>query len=72
MVQLKGEALLPKLGKEEIDFVFEPQRTDEKDEYGSGILFQIGVGPKGLLIIGSFLANIIIGVLNLCIRVIWG
>lgn len=72
MIRLKGEALIPKMWKEDIDFVFEPQRENERDNFGSGLLFQVQVGPKGLILLGSLLANLIIGTLNFVTRIVWG
>jgi hypothetical protein len=68
-IKLKGEALFPKLGKEDIDFVFEPQRGDESDHYGSGLTFNITVGPKLAVAVASIFANLVVTLANIFLQV---
>lgn len=70
-LKLKGEALIPHLGKEEIDFVFEPRRDGEED-WGSGLVFNVQVGPKVALVIVGIAANLIVTCVNLLTRVLVG
>jgi len=68
-LKLKGEALFPHLGKEEIDFVFEPQRAEETD-YGSGITFNVRVGPKVALAFAGIFANLVVMLADLLFRIV--
>lgn len=56
------------MGKEDIDFVFEPQRGQEKDEFGSGLNFNLNVGPKVAIAVAAMFANLFVSVANTCIR----
>lgn len=66
-IKLKGEALFPHLGKEEIDFAFEPRR-DGEDDFGSGLTFNVVVGPKVAIVIVGVFANLVVSILNFLLR----